>query len=593
MSSPQHESSSLLLGEESQLSDVQPLIVAVEEASGHGNPSLYSSEIEKDDPEQLQEEEEEEEDHARIAEEDEDEDHTERQDNPRNDPHNPTDHNTHTNIAESIHPLDLENIKKSQPISRRKHPSLLDACGNPLDKRKAAAMTLARGIVQRYRERGCVLPKEWIQRKGNPEREQEYKDKNKLRKWRQALDGNYKGNICFHEIKVYLDANMPDWSQGRQARHKPSLDTAQGIVERFYARGSVLPRVGESGSAAQETYDAECLIKWRQLCQRQLRRKLRDTTNTQSEPTAPDALEQVRELLDQHLPRWREPDVQYGELRGSSLGKSPNSHRSNVDPMIKAAEIVKRYKERGNVLPKEWNDVKGNPERLQEYKDASKLRKWRQALNGVKSVSTVCPDFLQEYLDEELVNWRYSVKNKGGGEGSRPARESRKRMRAEREDEVNPNLPNSNHNHSTPSPNHPHHSHHTHHDNHNITTISHISHHHSHHHGHHGGGGGGSEDGSYQESARGLSAQESESVRHVLLPSELADSPLPHSQEDQDPQEEGDEEDDAERYEMVALVRDINDEDHLMSLDSGLSDKSPLHQRRRGDAYNITDTVQI
>jgi hypothetical protein len=366
-------------------------------------------------------------------------------------------------------------FKKQKKMQSSKKSNSMDSSGNPVEKRKSVALQLAQEIVQRYRERGNVLPKEWIQRKGNPEREQEYRDKNKLRKWRQSLDGNYKGNICFEEIKQYLDLHMPDWSQGRQAKFRPTMEAAQGIIERYYARGSVLPHVqlpreaapsqesssaadqsltqsqdqvggssqessqrptsleegGQSGTnqnvvvdgqgsstyptpsaAAQETHDAEALSRWRLQYNRSLTRKKKsDSPDTSSDA----AFDSVRELLDQHIPNWRESFVEYGDPNASIKTPRP---RHNVDPMLKATEIVRRYKERGNVLPKEWNDLKGNPDRMQEYKDASKLRKWRQALNGVKSVSTICPDFLQEYLDAELANWRYSVKNKHGGSAS-------------------------------------------------------------------------------------------------------------------------------------------------------------------------------
>ena len=375
--------------------------------------------------------------------------------------------------------LDMEadkKLKKQKKIHNPKKTISVDANGNPIDKRKAAALALAQDIVQRYRERGNVLPKEWIQRKGNPEREREYRDKNKLRKWRQSLNGNYKGNICFKEIKEYLDANMPGWSQGRQAKFRPSLETAQDIIERYYASGSVLPRVQstvpsmvtgvtdpqndqEQGSsspaiegtglqhtrsqqlsenAIQESEDAECLSRWRQQYHRLTTRKKKSSNH---DVASNNAINSVRELLDHHIPNWREPFVDYGDPNASIKTPRP---RHNVDPMQKATEIVKRYKERGNVLPKEWHDLKGNPERMQEYKDASKLRKWRQAINGVKSVSTVCPDFLQEYLDQELGNWRHSSKSKSNnaGEGSDAGdkRYQKKRKRPNKDDSVHAHM---------------------------------------------------------------------------------------------------------------------------------------------------------
>lgn len=372
---------------------------------------------------------------------------------------------------------DINKKNKRLRTTPKKIPAF-DSNGHPVDKRKAAALALAQDIVQRYRDRGNVLPKEWIQRKGNPEREQEYRDKNKLRKWRQSLDGNYKGNICFEEIKNYLDTHMPDWSQGRQSKFRPSLETAQGIIERYYARGSVLPRnhtsilkpLAETSSeqqrheqaalsiplsstssidaiegatgqnyseiTARESQDADTLNRWRMQYNRMVNRKKKVNSRDAANDAALDC---VKELLDQHLPNWRDPYVDYGDPNAAVKTPRP---RHNVDPMQKASEIVQRYKERGNVLPKEWNDIKGNPERLQEYRDASKLRKWRQAVNGVKSVSTVCPDFIQEYLDEELGNWRQTKsktrRNNNKDDGSDTTGDKRYQRKRKRENVKGP-----------------------------------------------------------------------------------------------------------------------------------------------------------
>merc|ERR1712167_136032 len=80
-----------------------------------------------------------------------------------------------------------------------------------------------------------------------------------------------------------------------------------------------------------------------------------------------------------------------------------------LDPLDKAKEIVARYQLRGYVIPKEWSDRRGDPIREQEYKDAGKLRKWRQALKGIRSVSSICPDNVRDYLDREMPAWRTDV----------------------------------------------------------------------------------------------------------------------------------------------------------------------------------------
>ena len=302
----------------------------------------------------------------------------------------------------------VKKLKKQKKVHSSKKSNSVDADGNPIDKRKSAALQLAQEIVQRYRDRGNVLPKEWIQRKGNPEKEREYRDKNKLRKWRQSLDGNYKGNICFEEIKQYLDIHMPSWSQGRQAKFRPTMEAAQGIIERFYARGSVLPHVqtplvihtappspsselssellqlqqqlqqppssssassasasvmeegivppasesqpqplvvhdtgthigahtetvvpsfsssAELAATLQESHDAEALCRWRQQHNRSVSRKKKDNNQDSVSDTA---FESVKELLDQHIPNWRDSYVDYGDPNASIKTPRP---RHNV-----------------------------------------------------------------------------------------------------------------------------------------------------------------------------------------------------------------------------------------------------------------------
>jgi hypothetical protein len=257
-------------------------------------------------------------------------------------------------------------------------------------KRHLDALTFAKEIVERYRERGNVLPKEWSTTSNDPVREQEYKDAGKLRKWKQALRGSYRGNICAKEIREYLDEHMPAWRIDRKVRFRPAMQFAREIVERYHLRGGVLPRFVKDRTdptKIQEFKDAQKLKGLRQGLAGIRKEKCAD---------------EVRDFLDKHMPNWRD----------KSIGPAPvvqpasKSNSKSVDPLDKARTIVARYKARGGVLPKEWSDRRGDPAREQEYKDAGKLRKWRQALKGVRSVSSICPDNVRDYLDKEMPTWR-------------------------------------------------------------------------------------------------------------------------------------------------------------------------------------------
>jgi hypothetical protein len=95
-----------------------------------------------------------------------------------------------------------------------------------------------------------------------------------------------------------------------------------------------------------------------------------------------------------------------------------------------ARDIVRRYHERGGVLPRQKSDYRkttvtkvlpdgttvstvaskiSSEESQQEYKDARKLHKWRQTLKGNGNGHN-CPDEIRDFLDRELVNWRDNVK---------------------------------------------------------------------------------------------------------------------------------------------------------------------------------------
>lgn len=256
-------------------------------------------------------------------------------------------------------------------------------------KRHLDALTFAKEIVARYKERGNVLPKEWSDTKNDPVREQEYKDAGKLRKWKQALKGGYRGNICAKEIREYLDEHMPAWRIDRKVKFRPTMQFVREIVERCQERGGILPRFVKDKSdpaKIQEFKDAQKLKGLRQGLLGVRKERCSD---------------EVRDFLDEHIPQWRDrsivpPVIPPGEKPPPKI----------IDPLEKARAIVERYHARGDVLPKEWSDRRDDPEREQEYKDAGKLRKWKQALKGIRSVSSICPDNVRDYLDKEMPTWR-------------------------------------------------------------------------------------------------------------------------------------------------------------------------------------------
>jgi len=257
-------------------------------------------------------------------------------------------------------------------------------------RRHLDALTFAKEIVERYKQRGNVLPKEWTCTSSDPAREQEYKDAGKLRKWKQALKGTYRGNICAKEIREYLDEHMPAWRVDRKVKFRTPMQFAFEIIERYNSRGGVLPRFVKDRSdpaKVQEFKDATKLKGWKQGLKGTRKEKCSD---------------EIRDLLDKHMPMWR--------AGGDSSPSTTHEGYRLMKPMDKARDIVQRYRARGNMLPREWSDCRGDAGREQEYKDAGKLRKWRQALKGVKTISSICPDEVRDFLDREMPNWRAETK---------------------------------------------------------------------------------------------------------------------------------------------------------------------------------------
>jgi hypothetical protein len=155
------------------------------------------------------------------------------------------------------------------------------------------------------------------------------------------------------------------------------LKRAKEIVDRYLERGRVFPRelrdCGRTDPVRQQEYRDACKIKtWKYSLMGKNRYSCSD---------------EVRDYLDENMPGWR------------NRVYSHNGRNSTVQ-LNKAKEIVRRYRERGFVLPRRIND----PNKEQEFKDAVNLCTWRSSLKGKNRVT--CSSPLREYLDENLPGWR-------------------------------------------------------------------------------------------------------------------------------------------------------------------------------------------
>ena len=144
------------------------------------------------------------------------------------------------------------------------------------------------------------------------------------------------------------------------------LSKAAGIIQRYQARGGVLPRQKDKDlekvnpERLQEDEDSNCLYHWRL--------GLKGST-------AFVCSEKVKCYLDASMPHWRD------EL----------SDRA----MHKAVDIVARYKAR---LHLSLTD--------QDKKDNKKLAEWKKAVEMKNQGPRKCPDKVKEYLDEHIPGWR-------------------------------------------------------------------------------------------------------------------------------------------------------------------------------------------
>jgi superfamily II DNA or RNA helicase/ribosome modulation factor len=249
------------------------------------------------------------------------------------------------------------------------------------------AMKDAEGIVERAKKRESngenILPRNLNKNKINTiELVQEYKDANKLHRFKSALKG-VKNIRCCKKVTEYLDEQLKGWRDELDFDEKAMKD-AEGIVERAKKRESngenILPRNLSKNKRStieliQEYKDARKIGMWKGALKGMGSWK---------------CCGKVSIYLDEHLPGWRD------EMDEKS--------------MKDAEGIVERAKEREsrgeNLLPRRIRENEDRTEFDQEHNDSMKIRYWKGSIKG----NDTCKCF--KYLDEHLPGWRDDLDEK-------------------------------------------------------------------------------------------------------------------------------------------------------------------------------------
>lgn len=195
-------------------------------------------------------------------------------------------------MTESVKTLDIErhhnaNFEKSFKTSSKRILGT-DEDQNVFKKVKwnnheEKCLSKAAAIIQRYKARGGVLPRQKDKdlEKVNPERLQEDEDSNCLYHWRLGLKGST-AFVCSEKVKCYLDANMPHWRDELADR---AMNKAVDIVARYKARLHM-------SLSDQDKKDNKKLAEWKKAVE----------LKNQGPRKCPD---KVKEYLDEHIPGWR------------------------------------------------------------------------------------------------------------------------------------------------------------------------------------------------------------------------------------------------------------------------------------------------
>lgn len=96
---------------------------------------------------------------------------------------------------------------------------------------------------------------------------------------------------------------------------------------------------------------------------------------------------------------------------GPNTLKEEKIRRRDEKIMNVAKDIVKRFHQRGGALPrfgKSTESASYSEERIQEAKDAQKIKNWKKSFRNMPGAS-ILPEDVKKYLDENLTGWRDRV----------------------------------------------------------------------------------------------------------------------------------------------------------------------------------------
>ena len=240
------------------------------------------------------------------------------------------------------------------------------------------AKNIVERAIVRFNNGENLLPRQIYNKKNRLtiELEQEYRDSTKLSGWKLALKGQGKRQLCYNEVRDYLDKYLKGWRDEKNFDEK-ALKAAKEIVLRQNQRPNLLPRQiskehRNTSELEQEAKDGAKISNWKNALKGQGQSKCCD---------------EVRDYLDINLPDWRtETDFDEKAIKD-------------------AKEIVSRKDQRPNLLPRNISKEKRNTLDLeQENKDATKIRHWKNALKG--QGNSKCCHEVRDYLDINLPDWR-------------------------------------------------------------------------------------------------------------------------------------------------------------------------------------------
>jgi superfamily II DNA or RNA helicase len=236
------------------------------------------------------------------------------------------------------------------------------------------------------KEKGCnFLPKQ-INIPSNSDEEQEKKDNQKLRDWRDI-----KHNLNA-DLVDYLDMNLSGWSVKNDTVEN-AMKTAKEIVERANKRKhkglNILPRETDKRDTPeneQEYKDAIKIGRWRRVLSGKLN----------GHGVCP---EEVYKYLDENLTGWRnESDKMLEAISIVTRANERKNKNLNIIPRLCCNDKSKRDR-------REYDDIQ-----LQEHKDSEKIKIWKYVLEG-KRKGICLDDNICLYLDQNLSGWRPIKKN--------------------------------------------------------------------------------------------------------------------------------------------------------------------------------------